>query len=65
MAAQLFRKVLCVLLLLVIFEFMMVAPPLMVLLAAPGISWAPPFGMADYYMVLNVGFIEKVDGAYL
>jgi len=44
---------------------MMVAPPLMVLLAALGINWAPPLGMADYYMVLKVGFIEKVEGAYL
>lgn len=65
MAAQLLRKVLCVLLVLFIFEFMMVAPPLMVLLAALGINWAPPLGIADYYMVLKVGFIEKVEGAYL
>jgi hypothetical protein len=65
MAAQLLRKVLCVLLALCIFEFMMVAPPLMVLLAALGINWAPPVDMADYYMVLKVGFIEKVEGAYL
>ena len=52
------------LLVLLILEFTIVAPPLMVLWAAFGINWPPPLGMADCCIVLKVGFIAKVEGAY-